>query len=100
LGNISPGGGAVAAYIGMWIIEVAELAAMKRMEVEAIKHFTAKSEDAYRGTYGHHVETYKRQCIFFGTTNKYEFLRDMTGNRRFWPVDANGNKATKICGCS
>ena len=80
---------------GFWIIEVAELAAMKRMEVEAIKHFTAKSEDAYRAAYGHHVETYKRQCIFFGTTNKYEFLRDMTGNRRFWPVDVNGDKATK-----
>lgn len=80
---------------GFWMIEVAELAAMKKMEVEAIKHFTAKSEDAYRAAYGRHVETYKRQCIFIGTTNKYEFLRDMTGNRRFWPVDVNPEKATK-----
>lgn len=80
---------------GFWIIEVAELAAMKKVEVEAIKHFTAKSEDAYRAAYGRHVETYKRQCVFIGTTNKYEFLRDMTGNRRFWPVDVNPDKAVK-----
>lgn len=80
---------------GFWIIEIAELAAMRKQEIEAIKHFTAKSEDAYRAAYGHHVETYKRQCIFFGTTNKYEFLRDMTGNRRFWPVDVNPQRATK-----
>ena len=80
---------------GFWIVEVAELAAMKKAEVEAIKHFTAKSEDAYRAAYGRHVETYKRQCIFIGTTNKYEFLRDMTGNRRFWPVDVNPKNAKK-----
>lgn len=80
---------------GFWIIEIAELAAMRKQEIEAIKHFTAKGEDAYRAAYGHHVETYKRQCIFFGTTNKYEFLRDMTGNRRFWPIDVNPQKATK-----
>lgn len=80
---------------GFWIIEIAELAAMRKQEIEAIKHFTAKSEDAYRAAYGHHVETYKRQCIFFGTTNKYEFLRDMTGNRRFWPIDVDPKKATK-----
>ncbi len=80
---------------GFWIIEMAELAAMKRHEVEAIKLFTAKSEDAYRAAYGHHVETYKRQCVFFGTTNTYDFLKDMTGNRRFWPVDVNPEKATK-----
>jgi len=80
---------------GFWIIEIAELAAMRKQEIEAIKHFTAKSEDAYRAAYGHHVETYKRQCIFFGTTNKYEFLRDMTGNRRFWPIDVDPKRATK-----
>lgn len=80
---------------GFWIIEMAELAAMKRHEVEAIKSFTGKSEDAYRAAYGHHVETYKRQCVFFGTTNTYDFLKDMTGNRRFWPVDVNPEKAVK-----
>ncbi len=80
---------------GFWIIEMAELAAMKRYEVETIKLFTAKSEDAYRAAYGHHVETYKRQCVFFGTTNTYDFLKDMTGNRRFWPVDVVPERAAK-----
>ncbi len=74
---------------GFWIIEIAELAAMKRAEIESIKHFVSKSEDAYRAAYGRRVSNYKRQCVFFGTTNTHEFLRDMTGNRRFWPIDVN-----------
>lgn len=80
---------------GFWIIEVGELAAMKRMEVEATKMFITKSEDAYRAAYGRHVETYKRQCVFFGTTNTHEFLKDTTGNRRFWPVDVDPDRAVK-----
>lgn len=80
---------------GFWIIEMAELAALKKYEVETIKLFTAKSEDAYRAAYGHHVETHKRQCVFFGTTNTYDFLKDMTGNRRFWPVDVEPERAQK-----
>ncbi len=80
---------------GFWIIEMAELAALKKYEVETIKLFTAKSEDAYRAAYGHHVETHKRQCVFFGTTNTYDFLKDMTGNRRFWPVDVEPERAKK-----
>lgn len=80
---------------GFWIIEIAELAAMKKIEIEAIKHFIAKSEDAFRASYGRHVKTNKRQCVFFGTTNTREFLRDMTGNRRFWPVDVMIQKPTR-----
>ena len=80
---------------GFWVIEIAELSAMKKAELEAIKHFTSKCEDSYRAAYGHYVETYKRQCIFFGTTNRYDFLRDMTGNRRFFPVDCHEEKAVK-----
>lgn len=80
---------------GFWIIEIGELAAMKRYEVETVKQFTSKSEDSYRAAYGHHVETHKRQCVFFGTTNTYDFLKDMTGNRRFFPVDVHPEKAAK-----
>lgn len=80
---------------GFWVIEIAELSAMRKSEVEAIKHFTAKSSDSYRAAYGHHTETHPRQCVFFGTTNRYEFLRDSTGNRRFWPIDVDPDKATK-----
>lgn len=69
-----------------WIIEVGELAGMKKAEVETIKLFIAKREDQYRPAYGRQVEVFPRQCIFVGTTNESEFLRDPTGNRRFWVV--------------
>ena len=80
---------------GFWLIEIGELAAMKRYEVETVKQFISKSEDSYRAAYGRHVETRKRQCVFFGTTNTYDFLKDMTGNRRFLPVDVNPAYAKK-----
>lgn len=80
---------------GFWIVEIAELAAMKRSEVEAIKNFVGKSEDTYRAAYGRHTETNKRQCVFIGTTNTHDFLKDQTGNRRFFPVDVHPEKAIK-----
>lgn len=80
---------------GFWIIELPELAVMKKAEVETIKRFITKSMDSYRAAYGHHTETHQRQCIFFGTTNEYNFLKDATGERRFLPVDVNPEKATK-----
>lgn len=71
---------------GNWIIELAELASTKRSDVETVKTFLSKQEDTYRPAYGRRAETFKRQCVFFGTTNEEEFLRDRTGNRRFWPI--------------
>ena len=72
---------------GAWLIEIAELSGLKKAEVEVIKHYISKREDSFRPAYGRVVETYKRQCVFFGTTNDKDFLRDPTGNRRFMPVD-------------
>ena len=71
---------------GKWIIEVAELSAMRRSEVDHVKAFLAKSADDYRPSYGRRLEHYPRQCIFAGTTNRDDFLQDVTGGRRFWPV--------------
>lgn len=71
---------------GSWIIEIAEMAATRKAEVEAIKQFVSKQEDTYRAAYARRTQTHPRQCAFFGTTNDEEFLRDMTGARRFWPV--------------
>lgn len=70
-----------------WIIEVGELAGMRKAEAETIKLFVSKREDQYRPAYGRQVEVFPRQCIFIGTTNEAEFLRDTTGNRRFWVID-------------
>lgn len=71
---------------GFWLVELGELAVMRKAEIETIKNFISKQVDSYRAAYGRRVEDHPRQCIFIGTTNSTSFLRDDTGNRRFWPV--------------
>lgn len=80
---------------GAWLIEIAELSGLKKAEVETIKHYISKREDSFRPAYGRVVETYRRQCVFFGTTNNKDFLRDPTGNRRFMPIDVRAEHVTK-----
>ncbi|MDR3565553.1 MAG: virulence-associated E family protein [Negativicutes bacterium] len=80
---------------GTWILEMAELSAMKKAEIEAIKHFLSKQVDTFRVAYGRNVSTFPRQCVFFGSTNKTDFLRDASGNRRFWPVATMVQKPAK-----
>lgn len=72
---------------GVWINEIAELQGFNRSETNAIKQFLSRTEDIYREPYGRRTSNYPRRCVFWGTTNDSEFLRDATGNRRFWPVD-------------
>ena len=79
---------------GAWIFEIAELSAMKRGEVESVKNFITKVEDTFRPAYGRLSVSYKRQCVFFGTTNQYDFLKDSTGGRRFLPVQVMANERT------
>ncbi|EGQ3947556.1 hypothetical protein I0631_002021 [Staphylococcus pseudintermedius] len=83
---------AYEALQGVWIMEMAELAATRKAEVEAIKHFISKQIDRFRVAYGHYIEDFPRQCIFIGTTNKIDFLKDETGGRRFWPLTVNPDK--------
>jgi putative DNA primase/helicase len=78
-----------------WLIEMAELSAAKKAEAEAVEHFISKRDDIYRVSYGNPVTKFPRQCVFFGTTDDNEFLRDKTGNRRFWPVVAGLCKRKK-----
>lgn len=80
---------------GVWILEMAEMMATKKADIEATKHFLSKTEDIYRVAYGRRTSRFQRQCIFIGTSNEHEFLRDRTGNRRFWPVDIAINKPRK-----
>jgi hypothetical protein len=74
---------------GSWIFEIGELAAMKKSEVEEIKAFITKQSDIYRVAYDRIVSDFPRKCVFIGTTNKMDFLRDQTGNRRFWAIEVN-----------
>lgn len=80
---------------GTWINEVGELTAMTKQETANVKQFLSKREDIYRAAYGRRTERYPRRCVFFGTSNDSEFLKDTTGNRRFWPVDVGLHPAKK-----
>ncbi|MCT4686064.1 virulence-associated E family protein [Vallitalea sp.] len=71
---------------GYWLIEMGELAGLRKAETEQIKHFISKQTDIFRVAYGRRTGEFPRQCVFFGTTNNTDFLNDVTGNRRFWPV--------------
>ena len=73
--------------LGVWLVEVGELAGMKKAEAETIKLFISKQTDRFRPAYGRRLQEFPRQCIFIASTNESMFLRDMTGNRRFWVVD-------------
>lgn len=71
---------------GIWLYEIAELSAMSKADVNAVKAFISSKVDKYRPAYGTTVESYPRQCVLVGTTNDDQYLRDRTGNRRFWPI--------------
>ncbi|MEG2742371.1 MAG: virulence-associated E family protein [Clostridium sp.] len=80
---------------GVWVLEMGEMMATKKADIEAVKHFLSKTEDIYRVAYGRRTSRFPRQCVIIGTTNDREFLRDKTGNRRFWPVDVGVQKNQK-----
>lgn len=71
---------------GRWIVEAAELKGMRKGDVEHLKAFLSRNTDRARMTYDRLNTVVPRQCVIFGTTNSSQYLRDGTGNRRFWPV--------------
>jgi predicted P-loop ATPase len=71
---------------GKWIVELAEMRGMRKADVDALKAFIASCRDRARPAYGRHSIDQPRQCVFFGSTNSARYLRDATGNRRFWPI--------------
>ena len=76
---------------GNWIFELSELGAMQKSEVTKLKAFLSCTQDRFRPPYGRRVIEVPRQCVFVGTTNDTEYLKDPTGARRFWPVRVGGN---------
>src|SRR6056297_2252386 len=76
---------------GYWILELGELAGIRKIDVETVKSFITRTDDKYRQSYGVNVESHPRSNIIVGSTNSESgFLRDITGNRRFWPVHITG----------
>jgi len=77
---------AAIALQGRWVVEVAELAALNRTDVRDVKKFITETIDQYRPVHGKQTIDRPRRCVFIGTTNEHQYLKDSTGNRRFWSV--------------
>jgi len=81
---------------GFWVVEIGELAGMKKADIEKVKAFLSTSDDKYRPSYGRTVESHPRQCIIVASVNgERGYLRDITGNRRFWVVRAHQEEQVK-----
>ena len=79
---------------GSWVIELGELAPTFKNENEIVKAFISRASDRFRSPYGRRTEEYPRQCVFAGSTNNLRFLKDRTGNRRFWPITGDKDRKT------
>ena len=86
---------AAEKLLGSWVIEISEMDGMNTTKADTLKSFLSAQQDKYRPAYGRETVTNKRQCIIIGTSNEREFLKDDTGNRRFWPIDVGKKNPTK-----
>jgi predicted P-loop ATPase len=84
------------ALRGKWIIEMGELTALQRNEVETAKAFISRCTDRYRSPYGRLSQDWDRQFVFCGTSNRDDYLQDAGGNRRFWPVPCGRTEEGRI----
>lgn len=82
---------------GVWIMEIGEMQGTRKADIDVMKGFLSRQVDEYRAAYGRVVERHPRTAIICGTTNSTTgFLRDTTGNRRFWPVTVNGGGTLSV----
>ena len=79
---------AVDAIKNLWIVELKEMAAARKSEINAVKSFIERSADNHRAAYEKRVQTFKRHCVFAISVNDKQFLRDLTGNRRYWILES------------
>ena len=81
---------------GKWILELGELGATNKTQIEQQKAFISATSATVRPAYGDYPIEYKRQCVLTGTTNETEYLKDSTGNRRWWPIDSGLPEGVEI----
>ncbi|MGG0891674.1 VapE domain-containing protein [Cytobacillus horneckiae] len=80
---------------GVWLVEIGEMSAYNKSDVNTIKGFLSRTEDQYRAAYARKTEKHPRRCVFFGTSNRSDYLKDPTGGRRFWPIDVGAQQPIK-----
>lgn len=87
----------IESMSGRWILEMGEMDTLKKDAVtaDALKAFITSQSDRYRTPFARRPEDRKRQCVFCGTSNDANFLKDRTGNRRYLPIDTHKERATK-----
>lgn len=85
-GDFHDAKGMVEKMQGSWILEIPELQGFSKAEVTTIKGFVSRQKDKVRLAYAKRAAEFPRQCVFIGSTNDQEYLRDATGGRRFWPI--------------
>ena len=98
-GNLSAVGqdkAVLEQLLGSWIVELQELDSFRKSEASSIKAFLTNTNDKFRGAYKEDSDDHPRQCVFAGTTNEGVFLRDDTGERRFWVVPVTGGNPNTI----
>ena len=78
---------AVEETNGRWLVEINEMGATNRHDLEQQKAFLSGQSTTVRMAYARHPVEFHRQCVFIGTTNRIEYLKDSTGNRRWWPIE-------------
>lgn len=81
--------------IGAWIFELGELSALSKTDIELTKGFISATKDRYRSSYGRLTQNHPRKCVFIGTSNDMNYLKDLTGNRRFYPIECGNGEAIK-----
>lgn len=88
--DIGSGKDGMEQLAGIIAYELSEMTAFRRADSEQVKAFFSSRKDRYRGAYGRYVQDHPRQCVIWCTTNKRQYLYDLTGNRRFWPISVDG----------
>jgi predicted P-loop ATPase len=91
-GDFHDAKGMVEKMQGSWILEIPELQGFSKSDVTIIKGFISRRSDKVRLAYAKRASVFHRQCVFIGSTNESQYLRDETGNRRFWPIYCNVDK--------
>lgn len=85
-GDLSESKKIVEMLAGKWILEIPELSSFQKADIETLKSKITLTTDTARMSYAREPQDFKRQCIWMGSTNGKAYLRDPTGNRRFWPI--------------